>query len=251
MSAVVDGPLAQYPFAEACAGLAPEWLSVLEAPAAAMDPAYLASLRPIDWLPGPQLMLAPLHKVAPGSLRALLIGESPYPRRQSAIGEAFNDGAVGSIWSGQGLATPVNKATSLRNIMKMLLVADGLVSPAATAAEIAAVDRSGLVVTLEELFARIRAAGILCFNAIPVLTANKARDARQWLRFMDLFLGALHRLQPQATLLLFGNFAKDLGRMDGAAGWRTIAAEHPYNVSFINDPTVLDFFRPLRLLHRP
>jgi len=245
-----SNPLSQYPFAQACAGLDPAWARVLEAPAAAMDRAYLRGLEAMDWLPGAPLMLSPLRKVGPQGVTAVLMGESPYPRRQSAIGESFNDGAVGAIWGSAGLAKPVNKATSLRNIVKMLLVAEGLISPAATATEIAAVDRCDLVVSLEDLFVRIRAAGILCLNAIPVLTANKARDARAWRGFMDLFLANLHRLAPDATLLLFGNFAKDLGTVAGAAGWDTIAAEHPYNVSFINDAAVLDYFRPLHLLRR-
>lgn len=246
----MTGVLDQYPFAQACAGLGPEWRALLAPAAAAMDPAYLASLRDQDWLPGPALMLAPLHKVPLDRVNAVLMGESPYPRARSAIGEAFNDGAVGPIWADQGLAKPVNKATSLRNIVKMLLVTAGHISPAATAAEIAALNRDAFVETLEDLFVAIRAAGILCFNATPVLTANKARDARQWHRFMDIFLGGLHRQRPAASLLLFGNFARDLGRMPGAAGWNTVSAEHPYNVSFINDPAVQAFFRPLNLLVR-
>ena len=59
-------------------------------------------------------------------VRYLLIGESPYPRRASANGIAFYDAAVDSLWSEQGLSKAVNRATSLRNIVKTALLAEGL-----------------------------------------------------------------------------------------------------------------------------
>jgi uracil-DNA glycosylase len=58
-------------------------------------------------------------------VRYVLVGEGPYPRAESATGVCFMDGAVGDLWSEAGLSKPVNRATSLRNFMKMLLVADG------------------------------------------------------------------------------------------------------------------------------
>lgn len=242
--------LTRYPFAAATKGLADDWRALLEAPAARLDPAYLAGLEARDWLPGPGYLLAALHRVPLASVKAVLIGESPYPRAESAIGEAFNDGAVGSLWSPAGLSKPVNRATSMRNIMKMLLVAEGLVSPAARAEEIAALDPAalGFVPTMAALFDRMRREGILCINAIPVLTASKARDAKAWAGFMDGFLANLHRARPEAKLLLFGNFAMKLADLPGAAGFPVLTAEHPYNIGFINDRNVQDYFRPLRLL---
>ncbi len=239
-----------YPFAAATAGLADDWRALVAAAVPAVDPAYLAWLETQQWLPGPDLMLASLHRVPLDGVKAVLIGESPYPRAASAIGEAFNDGAVGPLWAPGGLAKPVNRATSLRNIMKMLLVAEGLISPAAAAAEIAALDPAalGLVPTLDALFRNLRAAGILAINAIPVLTANKARDAKAWRPFMDRFLAGLHAARPEARLLLFGAFAQALRDLPGTRHYPVLAAEHPYNIGFINDPAVLAFFRPLHLL---
>ncbi len=246
-----EGPLARYPFAQACEGLAPEWLALLEEPAATLDPAYLARLEATDWLPGPELMLAALRHVPLGEVNAVLVGESPYPRKGSAIGEAFHDGLVGTLWSGQGLAKPVNKATSLRNLVKMMLVADGLISPAAKAEEIAALERSGLVDSLADVFAALRRHGVLCINATPVLAdKNKAREAAAWHNFTAGLLQTIHKARPQATFLLFGAFARQFAEIEGAQAWPKLTAEHPYNVSFINDPAVLDYFRPLRLLRR-
>lgn len=246
-----QGPLARYPFAQACAGLAPAWLDLLEGPAATLDPGYLARLEAIDWLPGPELMLAALRHVPLNAVNAVLVGESPYPRKGSAIGEAFHDGLVGTLWSGQGLAKPVNKATSLRNLVKMMLVAEGLVSPAAKAEEIAALQRSGLVDSLADVFAALRRHGVVCMNATPVLAdKNKAREAAAWHSFTAGLLTGIHRARPEAKFLLFGAFAKQFAGIAGAETWPKLMAEHPYNVSFINDPAVLDYFRPLRLLNR-
>ncbi len=246
-----EGPLARYPFAQACVGLAPEWLSLLEGPAATLDPAYLAKLEATDWLPGPDLMLAALRHVPLGEVNAVLVGESPYPRKGSAIGEAFHDGLVGTLWSGQGLAKPVNKATSLRNLVKMMLVAEGLISQQAKAEEIAALEREGLVDSLADVFGALRRQGVLCINATPVLAdKNKAREAAAWHKFTAGLLHGIHRARPEAKFLLFGAFAKQFAEIEGAAGWPKLMAEHPYNVSFINDPAVLDYFRPLRLLQR-
>src|SRR5512132_159390 len=87
------------------------------------DPGYLSTLAADDYLPTQGRIFAafaqPLDKV-----RYVLVGEGPYPREQSATGVCFMDGAVELLWSEKGLSKQVNRATSLRNFMKMLLVAE-------------------------------------------------------------------------------------------------------------------------------
>src|SRR4051794_35273708 len=84
------------------------------------DPGYLPALAADSYLPTDGRLFAaftqPLDKV-----RYVLVGEGPYPREQSATGVCFMDGAVESLWSEKGLSKQVNRATSLRNFMKMLL----------------------------------------------------------------------------------------------------------------------------------
>ena len=103
----------------------------------AATPDYLPQLAQDQYLPTGQRLFAafalPLNQV-----KYVLVGEGPYPRADSATGVCFMDGAVGSLWSseeGGGLSKPVNKATSLRNFMKMLLVADGQLQLENTAGE--------------------------------------------------------------------------------------------------------------------
>lgn len=98
-----------------------------------LDKDYLAELAADkDWLPGPAAVFnafsSPLE-----STRYVLFGESPYPRRESANGCAFWDAAVHNLWADTGLSKEVNRATSLRNLMKMMLVAEGKLRPDDTA----------------------------------------------------------------------------------------------------------------------
>ena len=96
----------------------PQWQEILAEALATLDPDYLHSLLQDDsWLPGADCLLSAFKRDRLG-VRYLLIGESPYPRRESANGIAFYDAAVGELWSAQGLSKPVNRATSLRNIVR-------------------------------------------------------------------------------------------------------------------------------------
>lgn len=110
------------------------WRPVLEAGLQAVaraNPGYLPALAVDDYVPTENRLFAafaqPLDKV-----RYVLVGEGPYPRAESATGVCFMDGAVGQLWCETGLSKPVNRATSLRNFMKMLLVAGGRLQPDAT-----------------------------------------------------------------------------------------------------------------------
>ena len=103
----------------------------------------------------------------------VLFGESPYPRAKSANGYAFWDAAVTDLWSESGLSKAVNRATSLRNIIKMLLVAEGKLTLVHTGqADIAKLDKTGLIATNAELFQQFLTHGFLLLNATPVLHAD-------------------------------------------------------------------------------
>ncbi|MCP4390450.1 MAG: uracil-DNA glycosylase, partial [Gammaproteobacteria bacterium] len=150
-----------------------EWREILQQALTSLDAEYIDSLSNDDcWLPGSDRLLAAFQRDRAG-VRYLLIGESPYPRRESANGIAFFDAAVGKLWSDTGLSKAVNRATSLRNIVKTALLAEGLLQRGAggkiTQDAIAAVDKRRLIQSLPELFDNLEAAGFLMLNATPVL----------------------------------------------------------------------------------
>lgn len=233
----------------------PSWRPVLEqglAAVAAADPAYLPALALDDYLPTGQRLFAafalPLAEV-----RYVLVGEGPYPRAESATGVCFMDGAVGSLWCEAGLAKPVNKATSLRNFIKMLLVADGQLAAddtgGAAMAPVAARARSdGAVQTLAQLQDNLTAHGFLLLNASLVFRPHVAPaiDARAWLPFLQTVLRALADTQP--TLVLWGKIAEQLKKLPETHGLPQIVSEHPYNLTFIQHEGMQALFRPMKLL---
>ena len=234
-----------------------DWQPILHESLSTLDPDYLESLlRDDDWLPGVDRLLAAFQRDRDG-VKYLLIGESPYPRRESANGIAFYDAAVGSLWSEQGLSKAVNRATSLRNIVKTALVAEGHLQKDSTGKitqdAIARLDKSGLVPTLGELFGNLERSGFLMLNATPVLHPERkpAREARNWLRFLDSLLNLIaQNTSRRITLVLWGQIAKLIETMPASAGYEQIVCEHPYNISFIDNPDMLRLFAKLRILRQ-
>jgi len=236
----------------------PSWHAVLRQGLEAMakaDPSYLPALAADDYLPTELRLFAafaqPLDKV-----RYVLVGEGPYPRAESATGVCFMDGAVKGLWSeeqGGGLSKPVNKATSLRNFMKMLLVADGQLELAATAGEamaaVAAQARQGAAIrTLSEMQERLTAHGFLLLNASLVFRPHvpPVKDAKAWLPFFQTVMQALAAHQP--TLVLWGKIAEQLNKLPVVKALPQIVCEHPYNISFIGNKEMHALFGPMQLL---
>ena len=130
----------------------PEWRDMLHDALKGMAPEYLHELQFTQtWLPGiPSLFAA--FSLPLSSTRYILLGESPYPRSQSANGYAFWDAAVGTLWSQTGLSKDVNRATSLRNLVKMLLHARGDLMHDFSQEAIAQLDKSVYLQTANQLF---------------------------------------------------------------------------------------------------
>lgn len=245
---------------------APSWRPVLlqglEA-IAQSTPEYLPVLANDDYLPnGGRLFAAfaqPLEAV-----EYVLIGEGPYPRPESATGVCFMDGAVHSLWSEKGFSKPVNRATSLRNFMKMLLVADGLLKSGQTSGEevasVAATVReneAAYTQTLEELQENLTAHGFLLLNASLVFRPHvpPMKDAKAWQPFLQTVLDALvrhadkkHKSPP--TLVLWGKVAGLLSGLPANTRFPKAVSEHPYNLTFINSATMQALFGPMHLLRK-
>ncbi|UVW27612.1 uracil-DNA glycosylase [Massilia sp. H6] len=233
------------------------WRPVLEAglqAVAAAAPDYLPQLAASDYLPTQGRLFAafaqPLDMV-----RYVLVGEGPYPRAASATGVCFMDGAVGQIWSDGGLSKPVNRATSLRNFMKMLLVADGQLQAddcggAALAPVAARARTNGTIQTLPQLQDNLARQGFLLLNAALVFRSQVAplADARAWQPFLQTVLAALASRPQPPTLVLWGKIAELLKKLPETARLPQIVAEHPYNLSFIGNQQMHALFGPMQSL---
>ena len=219
------------------------------------NPSYLPALADDDYLPTGQRIFA-AFALPLADVRYVLVGEGPYPRAESATGVCFMDGAVGGLWCANGLSKPVNRATSLRNFMKMLLVADGQLDGENTGglAMQPVAERAlahGAIGTLAELQANLTAHGFLLLNAALVFRPHvkPAVDARAWLPFLQTVLGALaDTAQPAPTLVLWGKIAEQLKQLPETARFPQVSSEHPYNLSFITHAGMQALFGPMRLL---
>lgn len=223
-----------------------EWHAILQQAMSRMDPVYLSQLQNnTDWLPGMQSLFA-AFRIPLSETRYILLGESPYPRSESANGYAFWDAAVGSLWSDTGFSKDVNRATSLRNMMKMLLHARDDLSHDFSQPAIAALDKSMYIQTGNQLFHAFLQQGFLLLNASLVYSDGKVPyHARQWRPFMASVLGQLLEYNPSLQLILLGRIANQVPE---AKMFLKLEAEHPYNISFITNPDVINFFKPLNIL---
>lgn len=240
------------------------WRPILTAGLEAMaqaDPRYFPALAEDTYLPnGGRLFAAfaqPLQAV-----RYVLVGEGPYPRPDSATGVCFMDGAVESLWSEKGLSKQVNRATSLRNFMKMLLVADGQLAIGQTTgdalAHIALKTRaigSPFIQTLSDLQSNLTQHGFLLLNASLVYRPHvpPVRDAKAWQPFLQTVLTALadyadRQDREPPTLVLWGKIAEQLNALPANARFPKAVAEHPYNLTFIGNPSMQALFAPMHLL---
>lgn len=229
----------------------PHLLEGLRAVAAA-SPGYLDALALDFYLPTGQRLFAafalPLQEV-----RYVLVGEGPYPRAESATGVCFMDGAVGALWCESGLSKPVNRATSLRNFLKMLLVADGQLDPNDTAgaalAPVAANARAnGAIQTLAQLQQNLTRHGFLLLNAALVFRPHvpPTIEARAWRPFLQTVLAAL--ASTDVKLVLWGKIAEQLRKLPESTALQQVCSEHPYNLSFITHAGMQELFGPMRLL---
>ncbi len=244
----------------------PSWHTILTSGLHAVNnanPDYLTTLANDDYLPtGNRLFAAfmqPLERI-----RYVLVGEGPYPRAASATGVCFMDGAVGTLWSDKGLSKPVNRATSLRNFIKMLLVADGQIAATNTGADaLQAIAAKALaspqqtIQTLGELQDKLHMNGFLLLNASLVFRKHvpPVQDARAWKAFLEVVLDALlanatARQVPPATLVLWGKIAELLQSLPATKHFIQAVAEHPYNLSFIQHQGMQELFAPMQLLTR-
>lgn len=246
-----------------CQRAHPTWQAILQQGLQAIaqnDPAYLACLAEDQYLPTQGRLFAAFEQPL-DAVRYVLVGEGPYPREASATGVCFMDGAVGSLWSDKGLSKQVNRATSLRNFMKMLLVAAGQLAADNTSGEALAgiaaqalANPASTIQTLAELQRNLTTQGFLLLNASLVFRQHVApvKDAKAWKPFLDTVLNGLAdaaraRQVSLPTLVLWGKIAEQLHTLPVVTQFPQATAEHPYNLSFIQHLGMQQLFGPMQL----
>lgn len=223
------------------------WQDFLERAHNLLDPQYREFLQNGTYLPGPQRLFQAFRTLPKPRVRYLLFGQDPYPRPESATGYAFIDGRVEEIFSPVGLSKAVNRATSLRNFIKMALVCEGLLGEDRSQSAIAVVPKTGLIRTVDALRENFENNGVMLLNTSLVFTDKKSAKmhAKAWKPFMGAVLDAL----PQdVTLILFGAIAAQIRKLPASKRFESVEIEHPYNLSFIDNQEAQSLFGPMQLL---
>jgi uracil-DNA glycosylase len=210
-----------------------------------MDKTYLNECEQHpNWLPSLDCLFS-AFSIEKTKVRYVLLGESPYPRAESANGYAFWDANVHEIWSAKGLSVSVNRATSLRNFIKMLLHADGKLAKPFSAEDIQTLNKQDSIQTLDDLFKKLINNGFLLLNASLIWSSEKPvrYHAKHWKPFIDFIVNQLR--DRNVHFLLFGKIAQQFKQLPIE---KCLIAEHPYVLSFIENQDVLNFFKPFYLL---
>ena len=228
------------------------WREILSRAYLALDTEYRNFLESDSgYFPAKDDFLNAFKTLPKERVKYILFGQDPYPRKESAGGYAFIDERVQTLFSDKGLSKEVNRATSLRNFIKMALVARGDLSVDDTSQNaIAALDKTALIDTITQLRMNFEKNGVLLLNTALIFTDKKSsnRHVKAWRPFMHTLL---HDLKEDAPgLILFGTHAQALKKSLPLEGFETIEMEHPYNHTFISNKNVLNLFRPMNLLEK-
>jgi uracil-DNA glycosylase len=225
-----------------------DWDDILQTASKHLGSDYQMLLEQGEYFPNKDNFLNAFKSLPLQQTKYILFGQDPYPREKSAIGYAFIDGAVSNIWSdSKGLSKEVNRATSLRNFMKMLLVAHGYLGDDTSKGAIETFNKSDFVQTILDLRDNFEKSGVLLLNTALVFQDKEKSKyhVKEWKPFMKSLLG---NMPDSVELILFGNMAKELGKYEELSRFKKHYFEHPYNVSFIQNREVHEHFRPMNLL---
>lgn len=247
------------------------WQALLRRSLAEMQqcyPDYFSTLSQSTFLPDIDKLFA-AFTVPMAQVKFVLFGEGPYPRRESASGFCFMDGMIDGLWSeqlGAGFSKSVNRATSLRNFLKMCLVAEGRlaadntgIAAIASIAKQAHLQNFPLVRTMQDLQSNFLKHGFLLLNAALIFRpeVKPALEAKPWQILHRHVLTALAEQDQQASsnhiqLILWGKVAEQISSMTASlklTSLSSLVAEHPYNLSFIQNRAMQTLFSDLRILH--
>ncbi len=233
-------------------GVRSAWYPILIPALQTLDTAYREFVVAGEgYIPAPERLLAPFSTLNPDEVRYILFGQDPYPRPESAIGYAFIDGRVERIFSPTGLDRRINRATSLRNFVKMALVADGQLDQRDTSQPaIAALKKDNMIDSMDALRHNFERNGVLLLNTALLFTtkADSKKHIKAWAGFVEVFLMEIAAYDP--TLILFGAHARAIEKLHAASGLEKIALEHPYNTTFVTNPDAHTLFKPMELLKK-
>jgi uracil-DNA glycosylase len=229
-----------------------DWNSILKSAYNSLDSEYRLFLeKDKSYFPTSPNYFNAFKTLPINRVKYILFGQDPYPRKESAGGYAFIDEKVETLFSQTGLSKEVNRATSLRNFIKMALVARGdLTKDDTSQAAISEVNKEPLINSIHDLRINFEKSGVLLLNTALIFTDKKSstKHIKAWRPFIETLLKELQQNKPK--LILFGSHAKELKKRLPLEHFETIEVEHPYNHTFISNENVLKLFSSMNLLEK-
>ena len=228
------------------------WQEILKEALLSLDKEYLNFLlQNKTYIPDIENFLNPFKTISLDKVKYILFGQDPYPRYDSAIGYAFIDARVKEIFSLKGFSKEVNRATSLRNFLKMLLLCEGyLQENDLSQSAISKLDKTVFCKSIMELKDNFEKNGVLLLNMALIFTSKTESKyhLKAWRPFVKSLLCNLKK--QNISLILFGHAAKDIEKLECSKDFKKLFFVHPYNVSFIKDKKAHKLFKPMSLLKR-
>ena len=227
------------------------WIELLSNALESVDSDFLDSLESSpNWLPGIDKCFA-AFSVPRCDVKVVWLGESPYPRAESANGLSFCDDRIQNLFqNGRGLSSQMG--TSLRNILKAWFVAtERLTIDNTNQRDICHMCRSGLIVEMSELFNRGQTHGWLWLNATLSFWPEPSEaqpslglQICKWLPLVETVLRDVSR--RGARVVLLGKFAEEFAYMVN----NPLIAPHPAirNRSFVRNAGMRSFLHEWRCL---
>ena len=150
-------------------------------------------------LPEPPLIFRALELTSPADVRAVIIGQDPYPNPKHAEGLCFS------------VPVGVKPPVSLRNVLKELHDDVGCALP----------PHGHLAAWADE--------GVLLLNAVLTVRAGKpgSHRGKGWEQFTDAVLAAVVRKRTRVVFLLWGKDAQQKAAGVGAERHVVVTGSHP------------------------
>lgn len=135
---------------------------------------------PYTWLPARDKVFRAFTAVGgPDKVRVVIFGQDPYPRKESAVGLAFLDGAVTSFQS-------TRLAPSLRNIIKGIFIARKMATPATNADSLRALMDEHILLPPEDWFSKLATdCGVLWINTSLTFESKDQADLSKHLAMWE------------------------------------------------------------------
>eukprot|EP01122_Echinamoeba_exundans_P014729 TRINITY_DN6726_c0_g1_i1.p1 TRINITY_DN6726_c0_g1~~TRINITY_DN6726_c0_g1_i1.p1 ORF type:complete len:359 (+),score=106.84 TRINITY_DN6726_c0_g1_i1:31-1107(+) len=152
-----------------------KWLSSLESTIKAQPDAekYLGKSREKTF-PKRELTFAALNHVeGPENVKVVIFGQDPYPREESAIGVAFNDGAI-TKWSD-------SYSPSFRNIIKNVLIGRKLATSSTAVADLRRILANESILDPPDWFDSLLSQGVCWLNTSLTFTSTDQTDLKRHL----------------------------------------------------------------------